>query len=117
MRETLSEAEYAEVRALAEEKYRSWEWTYGRSPDYDWQNRKRFPGGTLEIRMQVHAGRIEDIVFYGDYMATASQTELTEALRGIRPEREALREVFARFDMPALFGGIREEEILELLES
>ena len=114
-RETLSEAEYAEIRELAERKYRSWEWTWGRSPDYGWQNRGRFPGGTLEIRMAVHAGRIEDIVFYGDYLATAPQTELAEALRGVRPEREAVREVFDRFDIPALFGGIREEEILELM--
>ncbi|MBR4472757.1 MAG: lipoate--protein ligase [Oscillospiraceae bacterium] len=113
--ETLSDAEYAEIRELAESKYRSWEWTYGRSPDYDCRKRERFPGGTLEIRMKVHAGRIEDIVFYGDFMATAPQTELTEALRGVRPEREALRKVFSRFEIPALFGGIREEEILELL--
>ena len=56
-----------------------------------------------------------DIVFYGDYLATAPQTELAEALRGVRPEREAVREVFDRFDIPALFGGIREEEILELM--
>ena len=113
--EQLTESELAEIRKLADEKYRNWEWNYGRSPDCTYQNRRRFPGGTLEVRLSLHAGRIEEIIFYGDYMATSPQTALTEALCGIRCDEESLSEVLSCFDLRSLFGGITRDEILSLI--
>lgn len=115
IREQLTKPELAEIRKLADEKYRSWEWNYGRSPDCTYQNRRRFPGGTLEVRLSLHAGRIEEIIFYGDFMATAPQTALTEALCGIRCEEGPLSEVLSCFDLRSLFGGITRNEILSLI--
>ena len=115
IRESLSPDELQAVRTLADEKYRNWDWTYGRSPDSRYHSRRRFPGGTLEVYMDLHAGRIEDISFFGDFMATAPLDGLTEALRGVRLDAESLTEVLDRFDLPSLFGGIRKEEVLFLL--
>ena len=113
--EQLTESELAEIRKLADEKYRNWEWNYGRSPDCTYQNRRRFPGGTLEVRLSLHTGRIDEIIFYGDYMATSPQTALTEALCGIRCDEESLSEVLSCFDLRSLFGGITRDEILSLI--
>ena len=115
IREELAAPELREIRKLADEKYRSWDWTYGRSPDYAFRSRRRFPGGTLEVRMNVHRGRIEDIVFFGDFMATVSQLPLTSALRGTALSEDELRAVFSYFDFSSVFGGISEAEILELM--
>ena len=65
--------------------------------------------------MNLHAGRIEEVTFFGDFMATAPLDGLTGALRGVRRDTESLTEVLDRFDLSSLFGGIREEEILSLL--
>ena len=113
--QTLTEEELTEVRALAEEKYRSWDWTYGRSPDYEMKNRRRFPGGTLEVRLNTHGGCIREIAFYGDYMATEANTALCGALDGVPLTREALRETLAGFDTAALFGAVTEDEIVETI--
>ena len=115
IREALSPDELQAVRTLADEKDRSWDWTYGRSPDSQYHSRRRFPGGTLEVYLDIHAGRIEDVSFFGDFMATAPLGALTEALQGVRLDAESLMEVLDRFDLPALFGGIRKEEVLSLL--
>ena len=115
LRETLTDEELAAVRKLAEEKYRSWEWTYGRSPDFEMKNRRRFPGGTLEVRMNTHEGRIQEIAFYGDYMAAAPNTALCEALRDVPLTRQALAETLAGFDIGALFGAITAKEITETI--
>ena len=115
IQEQLTEPELAEIRKLADEKYRSWEWTYGRSPDCTYQNRRRFPGGTLEVRLSLHAGRIDEIIFYGDFMATAPQSALIEALRGTRCEESPLSEILSCFDLRSLFGGITRDEILSLI--
>ena len=113
--QTLTEEELTAVRALAEEKYRSWDWTYGRSPDYEMKNRRRFPGGTLEVRLNTHGGCIREIAFYGDYMATEANTALCGALGGVPLTREALRETLAGFDTAALFGTVTEDEIVETI--
>ena len=115
IRETLSPAEWQEIRKLADEKYRSWDWTYGHSPDYQYHSRRRFPGGSLELYMNVHTGRIEEIVFFGDFMATAPLDGLTAALRGVRREAQDLGAVLDRFEIPALFGGIQKDEVLSLI--
>ena len=115
IRETLSGDELEAVRKLADGKYRSWDWTYGRSPDCTYRSRARFPGGTLEVRMNIRCGRIEDIIFYGDFMAAEPLTGLCEALRGLPRERQAVSDVLARFPIPVLFGGIHREEIQSLI--
>ena len=65
--------------------------------------------------MNLHAGRIEEVTFFGDFMATAPLDGLTDALRGVMRDAESLTEVLERFDLPSLFGGIRKEEVLSLL--
>ena len=62
----LSEDELESVRLLAQ-KYRSWDWTYGRSPSYGYKNKKRFPGGTLKVTADIRNGILEDICFSGDF--------------------------------------------------
>ena len=115
IRETLSEDALESVRKLADGKYRTWDWNYGRSPDYAFRNRAHFPGGTLEVRMDIRQGLIEDIVFFGDFMATAPLTGLCEALRGARRDAREISDILGRYPVSSLFGGIRKEEILALI--
>ena len=114
-RASLSEEELAEIRRIAEERYRSWDWTWGRSPDYAVRRKRRFDGGSLEVRMDVHQGRIRDIVFYGDFMAMAPQTALAASLRGLRLEREELEKALAAADLTPVFGSISAGEIASLM--
>ena len=111
----LSPEELAEVSALAEEKYRSWDWTYGRSPDANYVNKLRFPGGTLEVRMQVGEGVIRDIRFIGDYLAVTPNTPAADALRGVKYRRGDVEAALSGLRLEPMFGGITAEEILETL--
>ena len=113
--EHLSNSELEEIRSLADTKYRSREWTYGRNPDYRYRNRKRFSGGTLEVCMNVHGGIIAEIAFFGDYLATAPQTELMEALRGVPLDQAQLTEILSAFDIRSIFGEITLDEIISLI--
>lgn len=62
-------------------------------------------------------GCITDIVFYGDFLATAPIAPLTEALRGCPYRREDAAAVLDRFDLVSLFGGIARDEVLDTLFS
>ena len=112
---SLTAEELSAVEELKRTKYDTWEWNYGRSPQYDLINKRRFEGGGLEVRVQVKEGRITGIVFYGDFLAVAPLDGLTAALEGCAFRREAVEEVLDRFSLGELFGGIAKEEILETM--
>ena len=111
----LTAEELSAVEELRRTKYDTWEWNYGRSPQYDLINKRRFEGGGLEVRLQVKAGRITGIVFYGDFLAVAPLDGLMAALEGCEFRREAVAEVLDRFPLGELFGGFAKEEILETM--
>jgi lipoate---protein ligase len=80
--------DWAAVRQLADARYRSWEWTYGHSPDFNIEKRERFPGGEINARLDVQQGLIRFVKFYGDYFAEMEPEALEQRLVGVRYSRE-----------------------------
>ena len=113
--QTLNENELAEVRRCAEEKYRSWDWTYGRSPQYTFKNKARFDGGSIEILLNVEKGIIKNAAFSGDYMAVCDSSPAVAALSGTRYRPEDVSEALEALDIAAIFGGITAKEIEEVI--
>ena len=110
---TLTPEELAEVQALKARKYDTWEWNFGRSPQYNMTNKRYWPGGCLEVRADVAGGVITDIIFYGDFLAVQGMEDVAEALRGCHFRAEDFAAVLDRFDLSRFFGAITKEEILE----
>ena len=114
-RQSLSEEELAQVEELAQSKYRSWDWTWGRTPPYTQRCRRRWPAGTLDILMQVRAGGIEHLVFQGDFLAVTDCTPLEDALRGVPCRPAEVAATLDRYDIPLMFGGITAEQIVKTI--
>lgn len=111
----LTAEELRQVEAEAEAKYRSWDWTYGKSPEYSFKNRVRYPGGTLEVRFNAERGRIKNISFFGDFMAVKDSSEAVAAVVGQRLRESDIRRAMAEVDIAAAFGGIRLDEIVSAI--
>lgn len=112
----LSDQDWDNVRKLADERYRSWEWNYGRSPSFNVQQRKRIEGvGTFDVRLQVEEGVIAEAAIFGDYFGRGDSAEVAERLAGTRYDATALRELTDSLDLPYYFGAITKEQWLELL--
>lgn len=109
----LTPEELEAVEALKRSKYDSWEWNFGHSPAYDMVNKRRWDGGSLEVRVSVEQGRITGIAFRGDFLSRCSLDPLTEALRGVPFRREDVAAALERRPLQDYFGGITGEEILE----
>lgn len=114
-RTELEPEELEQVRRLADEKYRSWDWTFGRSPKYGFKNRRRFPGGTLGVSLDVQAGRIENAVFFGDFMAVSDCGPAERALCGRRFEAGELRAALGALELEPMFGTVSLDEILSVM--
>ncbi|GBF77220.1 hypothetical protein PA598K_05756 [Paenibacillus sp. 598K] len=112
---TLSESQWAEVHELADQRYRSWDWNYGRSPKSNIAHAIKFPSGIIDVRMQVEDGRLAEIRLFGDYFGAHDVAELEERLQGVRYEEGALRERLEGVELSRYFGAITLEQFLGLL--
>ena len=103
------------IEKLAEERYRSWYWNYGYSPNYAFERSTKTPGGVLDVRMDVRNGVIADIRLFGDYFGVRDVVELEDTLCGCRHEREALKRRLALVYIEAYIQGVGERIFLDCL--
>lgn len=115
IRPVLSDADLAAVQKLKQDKYDTWDWNYGRSPKFEIQNKKRWPGGLLDIRMTVSGGKITLIKIYGDFLALESIEPLEQALTGCAFHKDALTESLASICLPQYIGAITKDELIQTL--
>ncbi len=63
----LTEEDYANINKLMEERYNTWEWNFGESPEFNIEKSKRFPAGKVETKIDVEDGIIKSMKIYGDF--------------------------------------------------
>lgn len=102
----LTEAQQAEVWRLRDEKYRSWEWTWGKTPAFIYERSCIFAGKPAEISYRARKGivteaRIDSPVIDGPLAASL--------LNGARLDPEGFADICRKL------AGERAEELLELL--
>ncbi|KXG78404.1 Lipoate-protein ligase LplJ [Fervidicola ferrireducens] len=102
------------IEKLVKEKYGTWEWNFGESPKYKFKNEKKFPGGTVEVNMNVERGIIEDVKFYGDFFGRRDVTEIEELLKGVRHEEDEIKKALSKINIGDYFAGITVDELVSL---
>lgn len=107
---------------LADNKYRTTEWNFGKSPMVNKKKRARFAQGELEIYMMVKEDKILSADVYGDFLSLRSTVPLKEALTCCMYDREKAKEALLNINVrygPGYFeeslGGITINQVLELL--
>lgn len=111
----LSDEEIAKIEFEALNRFGTWDWIYGESPEFDLVNEKRFTGGKLEIKMNVDSGHIQKVRFIGDYLGLKDVKTIEDRLVNIRFNRSDVDSVLSNYDLKSYFGNITKEEILSLM--
>lgn len=111
----LSEEHWEEVKKLANEKYRSWDWNFGRSPEFNVQKTNRFAFGLVDARLHVKNGIIMEIKFYGDFLGHGDTEEIEKKLAGKRYNEEEITPVLKSYDLKFYFGDVTTEEFVNFL--
>ncbi len=79
-----------EIEKLAEKKYRTWEWTYGASPEMDLWNEMKFESGMISLYVKIKDAVIEDICLQGDFFELKPVSELEGQFLGIPWRKETV---------------------------
>ncbi|MBG9774716.1 lipoate--protein ligase [Brevibacillus laterosporus] len=110
----LTKEDWKNIHELSKERYQNWEWNYGKSPKSNFQQTKRFPVGTIELRLDVEKGKIKHAKIYGDFFGVGEVADIEQKLADIPMEKKAIREVLESLHLPTYFGTITVDELLTL---
>lgn len=102
----LDAAAWAGVEKLAAERYRTWEWNYGRSPQFNVRHEKDLPGGKVDVRFQVENGRILSCKIYGNFSGRQPIAELEARLTGLRYDRDSLIDTLTQIELNQYLGDV-----------
>ena len=111
----LTESQINEVRTMAETKFSTWDFIYGRSRQADLVRSAKLPCGTVEAAISLDRGLITSITFSGDFMFDEPATELESKLIGCRFDRSTVAEIIAQLSISRHFKGATIDDFLGLL--
>ncbi|MCA1027377.1 lipoate--protein ligase [Cytobacillus kochii] len=111
----LTEKDWEEIHKISEQRYQNWEWNYGKSPKFDYEHSKRFPVGSIDIRLNVTKGQITECKIYGDFFGVGDVTDIEEKLEGIRYEKSEIEKALAGINIKHYFGNITIEDFVNLV--
>jgi lipoate-protein ligase A len=111
----LKDSDLDEINSLMRNKYMSWEWNYGASPEFNVKQGKRFEGGKVEVLINVKQGIIQGIKFYGDFFGSENPEEIEALLAGKRYEEDEIKAALASLNINDYFKGISPEELLSCI--
>lgn len=111
----LSDKEKDEINQLFEERYSQWDWNYGRSPQFNYKNYKKFPFGGIEVRLDIKNGKIVKAKFYGDFFGSKNVSKLEETLIGRSYNEDDVMSSVKEEELKEYFGDIEKEEFKNLI--
>ena len=111
----LTEEDWEKIHQLSKERYQNWEWNYGKSPKFNLQHSHRFPVGSIDVRLEVNKGLIENCKVYGDFFGVGDVSDIETRLIGLRYEKSELEKALADLEISRYFGNITMEEFVNLI--
>jgi lipoate-protein ligase A len=111
----LCDSEWAEVNKLSESKYKTWEWNFGRSPEFNIQKVNRFDFGQVDARIFVKDGKIKNIKFFGDFLGYGDSVDVEKKLEEIVYKEEEVSNALKDTDLKYYFGNVELTEFVKFI--
>jgi len=111
---TFSDEDLIAIRKIEEDRFANWEWNFGTSPKYDYMNQEKFPGGLVEINLEVKDGIIKSAKIFGDFFSQDEISDVESVLTGVKHETKAVRDALSTIDLNNYFAGITIDELIQL---
>ncbi len=106
-----------EIIQLTADKFSTWDWNYGRSPEFNFKNHAKYDGGIIDVQVQAEGGTIRDINFTGDFLGLRDWREIKDQFIGLPFETAEIKTVFERNHEGRYFGNITDDELIKLFEA
>ena len=106
----------ADIIKLRDEKYATWAWNFGYSPQYEFKSHKRFAFGSVEVHLQIgKEAVINGVKIYGDFFSKKPVEELEAILSGTPHEAGAIEKVLTGVCVSNYMQGMSQAEFMTML--
>jgi len=110
---TPSQQDLDSIHELVKAKYETWKWNYGGNPNARVERVRQFPGGVLEIRLDLEKGHIKACQIKSDLETLVGISEIEKKLENIRYTFMDVRNALSGFDLEKNLGSISKDDLAQ----
>ncbi len=88
----LNEEDKTAIQKLANEKFNTWEWNFGYSPKYTFQNESKIDEKKINVKLLVEKGIIMEAEITGEYLNSAQSAIINSSLKETRHSFKTIRD-------------------------
>lgn len=110
-----SDDELKNIQALADQQFGTWDWTYGKAPEYTIKRSVRYPAGKITTYANVEKSVIKGMKLYGDFFGIKDVADIEQALIGLRYEYPDILAKLQTIDTTQYFTNITPQEIAKAI--
>lgn len=108
-----NEKDKESINKIAKERFETWEWNYGKSPNYKYKNSVKYSSGVIEYHLDVEYGEIANISIYGDFFGEKNINELEKKLIGVKHSIKDLENILKDTNLDDYIQGLSIKEFVE----
>lgn len=105
------------IESLANQKYRNWEWVFGKNSDFTFSNTKYLEGkGLIQINMTIQDGIIKDVKIFGDFLGYLGTEQVETKLINAKYEKAELTKILTTINLSEIFSpNFEVQDLLDLI--
>ncbi len=100
----LNETDIQKIEILVNEKFKNWDWNFGYSPKYAFQNEVEIEGKKLSVQLNIKKGKIENCSIWGEYFSDELADYLVTQLQNKRHSFNDIRDVLKTEDEELIYA-------------
>lgn len=104
-----------EIKKIQEEKNNSWDWVYGKNPNFNIKRNRRLLTGKIEANIQVDNGIITGIKFFGDFFGVMDVEDIAKKLIGVKYNKKEITNTLKDIDINSYFLGAKLDEVVDII--
>jgi len=111
----LTAADLEGANEICRLKYGKASWTFRQPPKFSFQNSLCFPGGKLDVYLDVAGGTVSSCAIHGDFLGVAPISGLEKLFVSKPFDRFAFADSLRGVDMQPFLGGITKDEFMSCI--
>ncbi|HGC7037620.1 TPA: lipoate--protein ligase [Streptococcus agalactiae] len=111
----LSDAELSEIQAMRDNQFATWDWTYGKAPEYTIERGVRYPVGKITTYANVENSTIKSVKIFGDFFGVKPVDDIEKMLEGVRYDYKDVLAALKTVDTSQYFSRMTPEEITKAI--
>ncbi|HEO8392147.1 TPA: lipoate--protein ligase [Streptococcus agalactiae] len=111
----LSDAELSEIQAMRDNQFATWDWMYGKAPEYTIERGVRYPAGKITTYANVENSTIKSVKIFGDFFGVKPVDDIEKMLEGVRYDYKDVLAALKTVDTSQYFSRMTPEEITKAI--